>query len=92
MASSSCITSDYDPKTDPARKGNVEDPGWKYAYWPNIQNIDVIACSLCGVSFYGGGIKRVKKHLAGGFGDTKACMKTTTAIRMEMRDCLNGHA
>jgi hypothetical protein len=91
MASSSCITCDYDPKTDLARKGNLEDPGWKYAYWPNLQNKDVVACTLCGTSFYGG-IKRVKKHLAGGFRDTRMCIKTTTAIRMEMRDILNGHA
>jgi hypothetical protein len=45
MATSSSITSDYDPKTDPARTGNVEDPGWKYAYWPNLQSKDVVACS-----------------------------------------------
>jgi hypothetical protein len=43
MASSSSITSDYDPKIDPARKGNLEDTGWKYAYWPNLQNKDVVA-------------------------------------------------
>jgi hypothetical protein len=54
MTSSSCITSDYDPKTDRALKGNLGDPGWKYIYWPNLQNKDVVACTLCGISFYGG--------------------------------------
>jgi len=38
-----------------------------------------------------GGIKRLKQHLAGGYGDTKMCAKTTTAIREEMRDYLDGH-
>jgi len=63
------------------------DPGWKYAYWPNLCNRDVVTCTLCGHSFYGG-IKRLKQHLAGGFGDTKKCTMTTTAIRKEMRDDL----
>jgi hypothetical protein len=35
-----------------------------------------------------GGIKRLKQHLAGGFADTKMCLKTTTEIRKEMRDYL----
>jgi len=63
------------------------DPGWKYAYWPNLCNRDVVTCTLCGHSFYGG-IKRLKQHLAGGFGDTKKCTMTTTAIRKETRDDL----
>jgi hypothetical protein len=54
MTSSSCITSDYDPKTDIVLKGNLGDPGWKYIYWPNHQNKDVVACTVCGISFYGG--------------------------------------
>ncbi|CAD6267769.1 unnamed protein product [Miscanthus lutarioriparius] len=41
------------------------DPGQKYAYWPNLSNKDVVTCTLCGHSFYGG-IKRLKQHLAGG--------------------------
>lgn len=44
MASPSYITSDYDPKTDLAQKGNFEEPGWKYAYWPNLQN-NVVTCT-----------------------------------------------
>ena len=63
------------------------DPGWKYAYWPNLCNRDVVTCTLCGHSFYGG-IKRLKQRLAGGFGDKKKCTMTSTAIRKEMRDDL----
>jgi hypothetical protein len=63
------------------------DPGRKYACWPNLSNKDVVTCTLCGHSLYGG-IKRLKQHLAGGFGDTKICTMTTAAIRKEMRDDL----
>ena len=66
MASSSSIISNYDPRTDLARKGKSADPGWKYGYWPNLQNKDVVACTLCDVSLTGG-IKRLKQHLAGGY-------------------------
>jgi hypothetical protein len=45
---------------------------------------------LCGASLTGG-LKRLKKHLARGFGDTRKCMKTTTAIRVEMENYLNNH-
>jgi len=89
MASPSSIISIYDPRTDLAQKGNSADPGWKYGYWPNLQNKDVVARTLCGVSLFGR--IRLKKHLAGGFGDTMMCKKTTTAIRVEMENCLNNH-
>jgi hypothetical protein len=38
-----------------------------------------------------GGIKRLKEHLAGGYGDAKMCAKTTTTIRKEMREYLEGN-
>ena len=58
MASPPSIGSQYDPKTDPARKPKRStDPGWKYAYWPELSNKDKIACLLCG----GGGSWRDKK-------------------------------
>jgi hypothetical protein len=76
--------SQYDPKTDPARKPKKQtDPGWKYAYWPNLANKDKIACILCGGEV-SGGIKGFKQHLAGGFGDAKICPRVSTEIRREM--------
>lgn len=36
-----------------------------------------------------GGIKRLKKHLAGGYADTLMCSKTTTEIRKEMKAYLD---
>ena len=84
MASPPSAASEYDPKNDPTRKPQkTKDPGWKYAYWPNLSNKDEVACTLCGGSVRGG-IKRLKKHLAGGFGDAKICPKVSTEIRKEM--------
>ena len=47
-------------------------------------------CTICDIIVCGG-IKRLKQHLASGYGDIKMCAKTTTAIRKEMRDYLEGN-
>jgi hypothetical protein len=59
---------DYDPKTDKAMKASSNDPGWQYGYWANLQNRDKVTWTLCDVEV-SGGIKRLKEHLAGGYGD-----------------------
>ncbi|CAD6271396.1 unnamed protein product [Miscanthus lutarioriparius] len=51
---------------------------------------DKVTCTLCDTEV-SGGIKRLKQHLAGGYGDAKMCPKTTTAIRKEMRDYLESN-
>ncbi|KAF0924650.1 hypothetical protein E2562_010247 [Oryza meyeriana var. granulata] len=84
MASPPSIGSEYDPKNDLARKQRKStDPRWKYAYWPDLGNKDEVACTLCGGSVRGG-IKRLKQHLVGGFGDAKICPKVGTDLRREM--------
>jgi hypothetical protein len=86
MASPTSINNEnYDPKTDQARKARSNDPGWKYGYWANLENRDQVTCTLCDIVVCRG-IKRLKQHLAGGYGDVKMCANTTTAIRKEMRD------
>ena len=91
MASPPSVNNEnYDPKVDKARKANSNDPGWKYGYWANLQKPDKVTCTLCDTEV-SGGIKRLKQHLAGGYGDAKMCPKTTTAIRKEMRDYLESN-
>ena len=91
MASPPSVNNEnYDPKTDQARKARSNDPGWKYGYWANLENRDQVTCTLCDIVVCRG-IKRLKQHLAGGYGDLKMCAKTTSAIREEMRDYLDGH-
>ena len=72
MASPSSVNNvNYDPKTDKARKASSNDPGWKYGYWANLAIRDQVTYTLCD-TIVSGGIKRLKQHLAGGYGDTKA--------------------
>jgi hypothetical protein len=86
MASpSSGNNGNYDPKTEKTRKASSNDSGWKYGYWANLKNRDQVTCNLCDTTV-SRGIKRLKQHLEGGYGDTKICSKTTTAIIKEMRD------
>lgn len=77
----------YDPKKDPKRRAKSEDPGWKYAYWPT-EDKNVVECLLC-KKIMSSGIKRMKQHLLGGFGDVLVCEKTTTAIKREMQAWLD---
>ncbi|KAL6563638.1 hypothetical protein OROGR_002597 [Orobanche gracilis] len=64
---------------DPKRKAKSKDPGWKYAFYPNLGNKDVVKCVLCGNENHGG-INRLKQHLIGGYPDIHKCPKTTREI------------
>lgn len=70
---------------DPKRKAKSNDPGWKYAVWPDLNRKDVVKCILCGNENHGG-INRFKQHLIGGFPDIIKCSKTTREIAKEMND------
>ena len=80
-------TAEYDPRTDPKRKARSGDPRWKYGFWPEIGNRDLVECILCGTQVKSG-IKRLKEHLVGGYRDALKCEKTTTAIAAEMEAAL----
>ena len=61
----SSVAGEYDPKSDPTRKPRKStDPGWKYGFWPDLQNKDKVECTLCG-QVVSGGIKRLKQHWQG---------------------------
>ncbi|KAL6565628.1 hypothetical protein OROHE_004683 [Orobanche hederae] len=64
---------------DPKRKAKSKDPGWKYAFYPNLGNKDVVKCVLCGNENHGG-INRFKQHLIGGYPDIHKCPKTSREI------------
>lgn len=44
------VNDDYDPNTDPARKANSKDPGWKYGYQAHLANLDEVTCNFCGAT------------------------------------------
>src|SRR6266508_3637452 len=75
---------EYDPSKDLKRKAKSNDPGWKYGFWPDMANKDLVECMLCGKQMHSG-IKRLKQHLAAGFGDVQKCPNTTMAIMREMQ-------
>jgi hypothetical protein len=84
------VNDTYDPIADPTRKAKSHDPGWVYGYRGNVQNRDQVTCILY-KTVVCGGIKRLKQHLAGGYGDTTMCSNTTTAIRKQMKEYLESN-
>jgi hypothetical protein len=78
----------YDPLKDQSRRPKSNDPGWKYAYYVEAGKRELIQCALCPKQIKGG-IKRVKQHLAGGYGDIVKCPNTTREISKEMNEALN---
>ncbi|KAL6497141.1 hypothetical protein OROGR_029070 [Orobanche gracilis] len=59
-----------DLSKDPTRKAKSSDPGWKYGFWPDLNNKDIVQCILCNKQVHAG-IRRLKQHLAGGYGDVQ---------------------
>ncbi|XP_042476322.1 uncharacterized protein LOC122058015 [Macadamia integrifolia] len=85
--SDNASTTGYDPSKDPKRKAKSNDPGWKYGYWPELADKNLVRCNLCKKDIKGG-IKRLKQHLVGGYGDVAMCNKTTAMIAAEMHAAL----
>ncbi|KAL6573099.1 hypothetical protein OROHE_002575 [Orobanche hederae] len=81
----------YDPAKDPKRKAKSGDVGWKYGFWPDLTNKDVVQCILCSKLMHSG-VRRLKQHLASGFSDVAMCTKTTLAIIKEMIDDIQKNA
>ncbi|KAL6518103.1 hypothetical protein OROMI_033804 [Orobanche minor] len=77
-------SSAHDLSKNPKRKAKSSDPRWKYAFWPDLNNKDIVQCCLCN--------KRLKQYLAGGYGDVQTCTKTTTLIMKEMQDYIQKSA
>jgi hypothetical protein len=79
------IHSSIDPvlAREPSRRAKSQDPGWKYAWWPDLKDKNVLQCLLCGKKT-SAGIKRQKEHLIGGYPNTTKCPKTTRDIAGEM--------
>jgi len=78
----------YDPRNDPKRRPlNSKDPRWDYGYWADPKERDKVTCKLCNKRILGG-IKRFKKHLAGGYGDVIPCPEANTELRKKMGEYL----
>ncbi|KAL6508662.1 hypothetical protein OROGR_023373 [Orobanche gracilis] len=81
----------YDPAKDPKWKAKSGDVGWRYGFWPDLTNRDVVQCILCSKLMHSR-VRRLKQHLAGGFSDVAMCTKTTPTIIKEMKDYIQKNA
>ncbi|XP_025702692.1 uncharacterized protein [Arachis hypogaea] len=64
------------------------DPAWRYVALQNINGKPHYQCLFCLSTFGGGGINRMKKHLAKMGGDIKKCSKVPYDVEKQMEGLL----
>lgn len=66
------------------------DPAWKHCQmYKNGERVQ-LKCVYCGKFFKGGGIHRIKEHLAGQKGNASSCLRVLPDVRLLMQESLNG--
>ncbi|KAL3523848.1 hypothetical protein ACH5RR_016682 [Cinchona calisaya] len=66
------------------------DPAWKHCQmYKNGERVQ-LKCVYCGKIFKGGGIHRIKEHLAGQKGNASSCLRVQPDVRLLMQESLNG--
>ncbi|KAK3031911.1 hypothetical protein RJ639_036707 [Escallonia herrerae] len=66
------------------------DPAWKHCQMYKSGDRVQLKCNYCGKIFKGGGIHRIKEHLAGQKGNASTCLRVQPDIRLQMLESLNG--
>lgn len=69
---------------------NKHDPAWKHCQMFKNGDRVQLKCIYCGKIFKGGGIHRIKEHLAGQKGNASTCLRTPPDVRLLMQQSLNG--
>ena len=64
-------------------------PAWEHFSLVDEQGKDVYVCLYCGSKFRGGGIYRMKHHLAGKTGQIASCKKVPHDVRCQMKAILD---
>ncbi|XP_050238483.1 uncharacterized protein LOC126687974 [Mercurialis annua] len=65
------------------------DLAWKYiSEGAGLNGKKILICGFCQKQICGGGINRMKQHLAGAKGNIDACKKVTADVRCEMKGLL----
>ena len=67
---------------------NKKDPAWADC-WLNEKNHKV--CNYCGKTIKGGGIHRIKEHLACEKGQVEGCTKVSDELNLEMQNLLESY-
>ncbi|XP_025014015.2 uncharacterized protein LOC8274856 [Ricinus communis] len=66
------------------------DPAWKHCQmFKNGERVQ-LKCVYCGKIFKGGGIHRIKEHLAGQKGNASTCLQVPTDVKLIMQQSLDG--
>ncbi|XP_019157284.1 PREDICTED: uncharacterized protein LOC109153850 [Ipomoea nil] len=68
------------------------DPAWKHCQMYKNGDRVQLKCIYCGKVFKGGGIHRIKEHLAGQKGNASTCLRVQPDVRLLMQESLNGAA
>ncbi|XP_028796952.1 uncharacterized protein LOC114752370 [Neltuma alba] len=64
------------------------DPAWAYVSLKKEGKVNVFTCLFCASSYRGGGINRMKQHLAGVSGQVCSCKKVSHDVRARMKESL----
>ena len=70
------------------KKKKERDIGWNYGERIG-DNRQHVMCNFCHKKMMGGGVSRLKQHLAGGYNNVEQCDKCPIEIARAMRDYLN---
>ncbi|GFS33130.1 hypothetical protein Acr_00g0026520 [Actinidia rufa] len=72
----------------PSTRGKT-DPAWEHVTEGRAHDGNkTFTCLYCGNTIKSGGINRMKKHLAGNYGEVGPCKKVPADVRFRMEDCL----
>ncbi|XVE52631.1 hypothetical protein DITRI_Ditri02bG0137500 [Diplodiscus trichospermus] len=81
------MTSNLEPIPITSQK---HDPAWKHCQmFKNGERVH-LKCIYCGKIFKGGGIHRIKEHLAGHKGNASTCLRVPSDVRLIMQESLDG--
>ncbi|KAG8390833.1 hypothetical protein BUALT_Bualt01G0124600 [Buddleja alternifolia] len=83
------MASNMEPVTVTSQK---HDPAWKHCQMFKNGDRVHLKCIYCGKIFKGGGIHRIKEHLAGQKGNAATCLRVQPDVRLQMLESLNGVA
>ncbi|KAK1409447.1 hypothetical protein QVD17_35973 [Tagetes erecta] len=81
------MASDLEPVAVNSQK---HDPAWKHCQMYKSGDKVQLKCIYCGKMFKGGGIHRIKEHLAGQKGNASSCLRVQPDVRLLMQESLNG--
>lgn len=83
------MASDLEPVAVTPQK---HDPAWKHCQMYKIGDKVQLKCLYCEKIFKGGGIHRIKEHLACQKGNAATCLRVLPDVRLQMLESLNGVA